>query len=331
MRLVGAAVIAAASVVASLEPLRAQSVIWELVNEYPASVLAGDADVSFAEQVKLKTNSKVVIKLIQDAKSGLRTREQLKAVSDGRYAMANSFGGALGDENTLFLLSSLPLVAPSAAGARELFDAARPLYDKAFAERGQKLLYVSPWPPSGIWSAFAVDSPAALKRLKIRTYDTTGTDVFSKVAESAIMVSFADLNPKLESGEINAVLSSGDGGAGRQLWRHLPYFSEILYAIPLSFGSVSLDAWNALEESTRATILDMARETTDRQWAAMANRTAQNFARMRENNVKIDEKPSAEVLAALRSAAEKSIAEWQSRASPEATALLAAYRARTAR
>src|SRR3954468_10906327 len=113
MRRVGAAVVTAVFALVFATSLRAQSVIWELVNEYPASVLAGDADVFFAEQVKLKTNGKLVIKLIQDAKSGLRTREQLKAVSDGRYAMANSFGGALGDENALFLLSSLPLVAPS--------------------------------------------------------------------------------------------------------------------------------------------------------------------------------------------------------------------------
>ena len=187
---------------------------------------------------------------------------------------------------------------------------------------------MSPWPPSGIWSAFAIDSPAALKRLKIRTYDKTGTEVFSQVAESAVVISFADLNPKLESGEVNAVLSSGDGGAGRALWRYLPHFSEILYAIPLSFASVSLDAWNALEEPTRAIILEVARQTTDRQWKAMANRTAQNFARMRENNVKIDEKPPVEVVAALRASSERSVSEWQSRAGPEAAALLAAYRAR---
>lgn len=331
MKLMRAVAVTALLTLLSVDPLRAQSVMWELINEYPASVLAGEADVFFADQVKLKTDGKVIIKTIHDAKSGLRTREQLKAVSDGRFAMASSFGGALGDENALFLLSTLPLLTPSATDARVLFDAAHPLYEKAFAERGQKLLYASPWPPSGIWSAFAVDSAAALKRLKIRTYDKTGTEVFAQVAESAVVVSFADLNPKLQSGEFNAVLSSGDGGAGRQLWRFLPHFTEISYAIPLSFGAVSLDAWNALDESTRNTILNIARETTERQWSAMVERTAQNFARMRENSVKIDEKPSAEVAAALRSASEKSIAEWQGRASAEAAALLAAYRAKTAR
>lgn len=331
MKLMRAAVATAFLALAPTGFVCAQSVTWELINEYPASVLAGEGDVFFAEQVKEKTGGKVVIKTIHDAKSGLRTREQLKAVSDGRFAMASSFGGALGDENALFLLSTLPLLTPSAAEARILFDAARPLYEKAFAERGQKLLYVSPWPPSGIWSAFAVDNAAALKRLKIRTYDKTGTEVFGQVAESAVVVSFADLNPKLESGEFNAVLSSGDGGAGRQLWRFLPYFTEISYAIPLSLGAVSLSAWNALDEPTRNTILAVAAETTERQWSAMAQRTAQNFARMRENNVKIDEKPSAEVVAALRSASERSISEWQSRAGAEAAALLTAYRAKASR
>jgi TRAP-type C4-dicarboxylate transport system substrate-binding protein len=149
--------------------------------------LAGEADVFFADQVKLKTDGKVIIKTIHDAKSGLRTREQLKAVSDGRFAMASSFGGALGDENALFLLSTLPLLTPSATDARVLFDAAHTLYEKAFAERGQKLLYASPWPPSGIWSAFAVDSAAALKRPKAPSWCRSPTSIRSFSPASSML------------------------------------------------------------------------------------------------------------------------------------------------
>ena len=45
--------------------------------------------------------------------------------------------------------------------------------------------------------------------------------------------------PKLVDGSLNAVLSSGDGGAARQLWRHLRYFADIHYAVPLSGVLVS--------------------------------------------------------------------------------------------
>jgi TRAP-type transport system periplasmic protein len=309
-------------------PATAQETTWELINEYPASSLPGEADSFFAEAVKAGTAGKLAIRPIPDAKSGLRTREQLKAVSDGRFAMANSFAGALSDEDPLFLLSSLPFVTASNADARALYDAARPLYETLFASRGQKLLYISPWPASGIWSAAPLTDLAALKALKIRTYDKTGTDVLAQVATSASVVSFADLNGKLESGEINAVLSSGDGGAGRQLWKYTRNFAEIVYALPLSFGSVSLDAWQKLDGSTQAAVLKAAAETSEHQWQAMSGRVAVNYKRMRDNGVAIDETPPKDVMDALRGAAAQSVAAWKARATPQAQQVLAAFLAR---
>ena len=185
-----------------------------------------------------------------------------------------------------------------------------------------------PWPPSGIWSATPVRDIEALKALKIRTYDNTGTEVLAKVAASAAIVSFSELNAKLEAGEINAVLSSGDGGAGRQLWKYLRNFSDVGYALPLSFTSISLAAWANLDDAARVAIDDAARETTQRQWAALAGRLAENFARMRTNGVTIDDKPPADVVDALRAAAETVVAEWSSRAGPEAQRVLQGYHAR---
>jgi TRAP-type transport system periplasmic protein len=247
------------------------------------------------------------------------------------FTMADTVGGVLSDESPVFLLSSLPFVTPSAAHARALFEAARPLYDKLFAERKQKLLYVTPWPPSGIWSAAPVASVEALRALKIRTYDRTGTDVFAQVSAAAAIVSFSELMPKLESGEFNAALSSGDGGAGRQLWKQLRYFSQITYAIPLSFASVSLDAWGKLDDKTRAAIEEAARETTDHQWTAMSGRVARNYAVMRENGVTIDEHPPPDVILALTMAAAKLLIEWHGRAGPDAVRALEDYQARLPR
>jgi TRAP-type C4-dicarboxylate transport system substrate-binding protein len=308
-------------------PAAAQTVTLDLINEYPATSISGEADAFFAETVKRKSEGRVVINTIPDAKSGVRSRDQLKAVSDGRFGMANTVGGTLADESPVFLLSSLPFVTPTMEDARTLYEAAKPLYEQLYAERRQKLLYVVPWPPSGIWSAAPIRDAAALKALTIRTYDKTGTDVMAKVAASAAIVSFSELNGKLEAGEINAVLSSGDGGAGRQLWKYLRYFSEVGYALPLSFTSISLSAWTKLDEAGRAAIEAAARETTQRQWAALAGRLSENFARMRANGVNIDEKPPADVMNALRAAAETVVADWSTRAGPEAQRVLRKYQA----
>jgi hypothetical protein len=48
---------------------------------------------------------------------------------------------------------------------------------------------------------------------------------------------------------------------------------------------------------------------------------------MRANDVTIDEHPPAEVMEALRNAAQDSIKAWEANAGPEAKALLDAYRA----
>src|SRR4051812_19273550 len=307
-------------------PASAQTIL-ELINEYPASSITGEADAFFAAAVNRRSEGRVIVRPLSDAKSGLRTRDQLKAVTDGKFAMADSFVGGLGEESPVFLLSSLPFVAPTTDDVRALYDAAKPLYENLFATRKQKLLYVTPWPSSGIWSAKPVAGIDALKALKIRTYDKTSTEVMARVAASATNVSFADLTPKLEAAELNAVLSSGDGGAGRQLWKYLPNFSDVGYAAPLSLASISLEAWSSLDDAGRAAIEAAARETSEHQWAALASRLAENFARMRTNGVTIDDKPPAEVMAALRTAADASIADWLLKAGPEAKAVFEGYRA----
>jgi len=316
-------------VLAAAAPCGAQQVRWELINEYPATSLAGEADSFFASAVARKTAGRVAIMPIPDAKSGLRSAQHLKAVSEGRFAMANSVGGTLGEESPIFLLSSLPFLVRSADDARALFEAALPAYAGLYAERQQKLLYASPWPPSGLWSARAVVDLATLRTLKVRAYDQTGTEMFREVAAAAGVVSFADLDHKLASGAIDAVLSSGDGGAGRQLWKYLKFFSDIYYAVPLSFAAVSLEAWGKVDEATRAAIEEAAGETTEHQWAALSGRVEQNFARMRQNGMTIDEHPPDDVMAPLRTAATRSISDWQSRAGPQAAQILDAYRART--
>jgi TRAP-type C4-dicarboxylate transport system substrate-binding protein len=305
--------------VASIAPFTAVAqTTLELINEYPASSITGEADAFFANAVKARTGGRVTIHLLPNAESKLRTREQLKAVTEGRFAMATSFGGALAAESPVFLMSSLPFVTPTTRDQRALYEAARTQYEALFAERKQKLLYAVPWPASGIWSATPLTGAETLKTLKIRTYDKTSTDVLASVAASATLISFNDLNPKLESGELNAVLSSGDGGAGRGLWKYLRHFSAVGYAAPLSFTSISLDAWEKLDDTSRKAFEEAARETYARQWPLLDERVAQNYARMRENGVTIDENPPAGVMAALRESGKGVVAQWTAAATPAA-------------
>jgi TRAP-type C4-dicarboxylate transport system substrate-binding protein len=121
------------------------------------------------------------------------------------------------------------------------------------------------------------------------------------------------------------VLSSGDGGAARSLWLQLRNFTEINYAIPLSFASVNLEAWNALDGATRAAVEAAGHATSERSWQAMQGRVEQNYARMRDNGMRIDTSPAPIVLDALRAAGIQARSEWESRAGAAGRAILADY------
>src|SRR2546421_365096 len=299
-----------------------QAARWVLANEYPATSLPGEGDAYFAKAVADRVAAKLIIEPQVDAKSGFRSREQLKAVAEGKLAMADSFAGALGDDEPFFLLSSLPFLASNPGEARRLYDLARPHYETIFERFNQKLLYSTPWPASGIWAKRPIDTPDAAAKLRIRTYDKTGTELMATLGASASVVSFSDLGAKLKSGEIDAVLSSGDGGAGRKLWEYLPHFTEINYAMPLSFTTVNLDAWNAIDPESKHSVVDAAAETEARQWQALEGRLAGNYQRMRENGMAITRSVSPALSAKFKSAAEAAIADWQRKAGVEANNVL---------
>ncbi|MEI6304355.1 MAG: TRAP transporter substrate-binding protein [Betaproteobacteria bacterium] len=298
---------------------------WDLANEYPDSSLPGEGDAEFSRRVGQLTGGRVRIRPQCDVRPGLGSRRLFDAVSAGRLVLADSFAGALGDVHPLFQLSSLPFMTAGGADARRLFELARPHYDTLLHDLGQKLLYASPWPPTGLWTKAAIGRVQGLQGLRVRTYDATSAQVFIRLGADARAMAFTDSLPLLASGGLDAVLSSGDGGAGAKLWQHLPYFTPIDYAAPLSLVTINLAAWNALDAPMRLAMEDAAAQTMQSQWRRMQTRVEENTLRLRDAGATIVQ-PGAELRAAFAAAAATAIADWTGRAGSAGHAILAQYR-----
>ncbi|WP_338879543.1 TRAP transporter substrate-binding protein [Achromobacter veterisilvae] len=293
-----------------------------MATEYPATSMPGQGVSTFAELVRAKTSGAVVIDASYDAAKGIKSGDMIDAVEARKVDAGDAFAGALATKYPIFGVSSLPFLADSLSKARNLNKAARPAYEKLLAAHGQKLLYTTPWPASGIWSKQKIDGVAALKGLSIRTYDATSQDVMQKAGARAQNISFADAMPRIASGEVNAVLSSGDGGAGRKLWEHLPNFAEINYAMPVSIATMNLQAYQALDARTRRAIDQAAAQTETEQWKRIDGRLQQNYANMRKNGVVINTSVPLPVRNALKDAAADSVNAWKAAAGPDAAAIL---------
>lgn len=301
--------------------------VWDMPTEYPENAMPGLGITTFTKHVAELTAGKVQIKPSFDAASGIRSAGMLAAVAEGKVQAGDAFAGALEAEDAIFALPSLPFLVTSIADARRLADLARPHLAAALQSKGQRLLYLTPWPPTGIWSKAPLKTVSELSSLSIRTYDKTSRDVFAGVGAKAASISFADTMPKLVDGSVNAVLSSGDGGAGRKLWEHLPYFTEITYSLPLSVASVNQAAYDGLAPDLREAIDAAGRKTEGELWVALSTRLQENYQRMRANNVTIDTTPAPVVIAALQTGAAEAQRAWCARSGPVCQQILDAFKA----
>ncbi|WP_454688441.1 TRAP transporter substrate-binding protein [Achromobacter aloeverae] len=296
-----------------------------MTTEYPATAMPGLGVSTFADLVKRKTHGEVIIEPSFDAAKGIKSAGMIDAVQARKVDAGDAFAGGLSNTYPIFGVSSLPFLADSLQKARALTKASRPAYEKLLAEHNQKLLYTTPWPASGIWSKTPIKSVADLKALSIRTYDDTSQATMTKAGAKASNISFADAMPRIAAGDVNAVLSSGDGGAGRKLWQYLPAFAEINYAMPISVATMNLDAYKALSPAERKAIDQAAAETEAEQWKRIQGRLKANYDNMRKNGVAIDTHVPGSVKKALKDAAADAVATWKQQTGADGAAILKRY------
>jgi TRAP-type transport system periplasmic protein len=291
-------------------PVQAQTAKWDLSMEDRANSLPGEGATAFAEDLKARSKGEIVVTVHHGGALGFKNKDHLNAVRDGILPMAQSLAGTFSGQESIFLLSSLPLVALNLDEAKTLYDLARPAYEKAFAKHGQKLLYSSPFPPTGLWAKKPLRSVADLKNLKIRTYDVNGTLTFKALGAAPVQVSFSDVVPQLSTGNLDAVLTSADGGRSLKFWEFLQTFNDVGYAFPLNLTTVNLEAFNKLSPELKKAVTDAAAAAEARDWEAVRTAEAKNFEILRSNKVEIVTDIAADFRAALAEARKPVINDW---------------------
>jgi TRAP-type transport system periplasmic protein len=316
------AVCAIALVVGVIRVPAIAQVHWKMATEYPESNVSGMGLATFGKLVASKTHGYLTTVNAFDNEMKISSGEMLRAAQDNRIAGGDAFAGPLEASDPIFGLSSLPFVVQSVDSARAVNARARPLYELALAARRLKLLYITIWPSTGIWSDQPLQNVEDLRALSVRTYDYNSAEVMRAVGATAEYLPFNEAIAKIKEHKLNAILTSGDGGAGRKLWDDLRHFTPINYAIPISIAFVRQDDFEALPKEVQDQVEAAAAETGKSQIELLANRTAENYKRMRSNGVSIDEPASPAVIAALKRAASGPIAAWQAKVAAEAVAIL---------
>lgn len=316
---------ALASAVFSAGGALADTVRWDMANEYAHNSIHGEAQQMFTETAAAASNGSIEITNHFGAALGYTSAQHLDAVADGALPIANTNMGSVSGIEPIFLLSSLPFLANSIEEARMLWEVARPHYEEAFAKYDQILLYASPWPPAGIWANKPVRSEADLQGLKIRAWDVSGTTTLKAAGAAAIQLTWADVVPQLASGGIEAVLTSAEGGVNSKFWEHLSDFTEINFSTSLNMTHVNKNEWDALTDEQRQALREAAEAASTAAWDGLEELVADNYAEMEENGMTVHQDAPQEFLSALTEAGQVVYDDWLEKVGPEGQEILDAY------
>ncbi|WP_407174955.1 TRAP transporter substrate-binding protein [Bradyrhizobium sp. STM 3562] len=315
------AALIAVAVASFATPALAQAT-WRMVTEYPQSNISGTGLATFARLVSARTSGAVSVTIAFDNEAKITSGDMPRAAKEGVISGGDAFAGALTHLDAVFGLPTLPFVVQSADVARTVNKRARPLYEQALRTQGLKLLYLTIWPATGLWSEQPLLVHDELTHLKLRTYDDSSTAVMRAAGASAEFLPLNEAIKGLKEHRLNAFLTSGDGGAGRKLWDYLPHFTAINYAMPVSLAFVRTEDFEALPDALKGEVEAAAAKTEQSQFDLLANRSSENYARMRANGVSIAEPAPPALIATLRQAATAPIAAWKARNSTVAVEIV---------
>ena len=302
---------------------------WNLANAYGATSIHGEGNTVFADAVAKHSKGEIKITVHTGGALGYKSKDHFDAVSDGAVEIADTPGNFLGGIDSFMLLSSLPFLAKTVDEAHVLMEVAMPEYEKIFEAAGQKVLYASPWPASGIWAKKSIGSVADLEGVKIRTYDPSGTKTLKAVGAAPIQLAWADVVPQLATGGISAVLTSAEGGVTQKFVQHTPHFTEINYAVPLNFVHMNKDTYDALSSELQAAVMAAAGEASARNWAEVVGRTQRNYDILKDEGGIIATELSDSFLQDLGKAGSAVLDEWLAKTGERGAAIIAEYRKRT--
>ena len=317
---VGAAILAAAGLAA---PASAQTK-WNLPAAYPADNFHSENLVWFAKEIETATGGKLVI-TVHPGASLFKAPEIKRAVATANAQIGEVLISIHENEDPVFGLDTIPFLTGSFADAKKLWLAQKPAIAKKLDSQGLILLYAAPWPSQGLYAKKDVNSVDDLKGLKMRAYNVGTTRIAELSGAQAVTVQAADLPQALATGVVNAFMTSGATGYDSKAWETMSHWYDLEAWQPKNVVFVNKAAFNGLPKDQQDAILKASAAAEDRVWKIAAEKQGWYVDQLKAKGMKI-QKPSPALLAGLKKIGDQLLADWLAKATPEAKAVVEAYK-----
>ncbi len=318
-----AALLAAGASFAQNSAPTPNAVVWKLATGYRAESFHGRNLTQFADEVKTATNGQLQIELHPN-NSLVKLPEIRAAVEAAKVQAGESIMSGLSKDFPTSGADSVPFVVSSYADATRLWKLQRPLTEKAFTQRGLKVLYAVPWPPQGLHSKKPITTLQDFKGTTMRTYNPSTQRIAELLGAKGVDVRMVEVGKALKEGRMDSMITSAVTGAENKVWGEIKYYYEINAWFPKNVVYVNEKAFNALPATTQKAVLDAAAQAEQRGLQLSQKAAADSTEELRANGVKIERIPR-EIESALKRLGEKFSREWVTSVGHDASSIFTPY------
>ncbi len=307
--------------IAGLAAGPAMAETWLMASGYPEDNFHTQNIRLFIEEVEEATDLTIDL---QSNDTLIKLDAIRTAVQRGQVPMGEIRLGVYGNDNPMFLLESLPYIAPDYTSSWLLKDLQKAYFDELFGADGVRVLYYTPWPGQGFYLNSPVETVEDFAGKRLRIYSAATQQMGEMLGFQATILPFAEVPQAFSTGLIEALFTSPQTGIDVQAWDNTSHFVYAGAMFNKNAVIVNESAFQALPRETRDAVLEAARRAELRGWEMSAATTAEQMRILEENGMVVTLAPGS-VVERMLEVGEAMMAEWRAEADEESNEILDRY------
>ena len=233
---------------------------------------------------------------------------------------------ALGKEDPLYEIDSLPFLATTYDDAMKLYEASKPYIVKSLDEKGLVFLYAVPWPAQGLYSKKQIKKVGDLNGLTFRAYNSATIRIAELTGMAPTKIEAAEISQAFSTGAVESMITSPTTGKNSKIWENgVKYFYDIAAWFPKNMIIANKAAWNKLDKATQDLVMNQAAIAEEKGWELSKQGNTGDKKALADAGMEV-----GEVNSALKKHFEKVGAtmseEWKAKAGDRGAAVLSAYK-----
>jgi TRAP-type C4-dicarboxylate transport system substrate-binding protein len=251
-----------------------------------------------------------------------------RVLQEGQVDLAEMDFNQYGNEDPMYVLINTPGLVNSLDELRILWELQKPYFDKLFAERGLRILYVGHWPGQGFYTRNPINIFADAKGQRLRISSVQTKQMGDMLGFNSTILPSAEVPQAFSTGLIDAMFTSAQTGVDTQAWDHVKHFALAVVGSATSGVAVNEASFQKLDKQSQDALIEAGRIAYESSFPSIEEANVNYMKELEANGMTAGNATEA-MMEELAKVGESMVATWRENVSPEAIEILDAFYAKT--